>query len=59
MATDEKPTCTIVQGEPFWHSGAGWYWMDDEYPEDSGYVGAFETREKCVDHARACGYEVT
>lgn len=58
MADDEKPTCTIVQGWLFWHAGAGWYWMDDEYPEDSGYVGAFKTREECVDHARACGYEV-
>lgn len=57
--TDDKPTCSIREGADDWHDGAGWYWMDDDYPEDSGYVGAFATEQDCIEHARRCGYDTS
>ncbi len=35
-----------------WHDGPGWYWVDDEYPEDAGAVGAFATPEDAAAHVR-------
>jgi hypothetical protein len=35
--------------------GPGWYYWDDEYPEE-GVVGAFATREEAEAHAREAGY---
>lgn len=39
------------------HSGPGWYYYDDEYP-DEGSCGAFATREEAVAHAEAAEYRV-
>lgn len=52
----EDSTCTLHVGDPEWHDGAGWYYIDDEYPEE-GSCGAFDTWEQAADHAQSCGYE--
>ena len=54
---DDAPIAVIKQGDDTWHDGAGWYYVDDEYP-DEGSCGAFATRDEAVDHARESGYAV-
>ncbi len=56
--TSEPPTATLRLGDGTWHDGPGWYYVDDEYP-DEGSCGAFATAEQAADHARAAGYQVT
>lgn len=53
---DDKPLARIYEGDAGWHDGAGWYYVDDEYPEE-GSCGAFATREECAAHAAATGYQ--
>lgn len=55
--TVELPTVTIYEGDDTWHDGPGWYWVDDDYP-DEGSCGAFLTRAAAEAHAIACGYAV-
>ncbi len=38
-----------------WHDGNGWYYVDENYP-DEGSVGAFSTREEAVTHGEAADY---
>ena len=45
----------IYKGDDSWHDGAGWYWVDDEYPYE-GSCGAFHTVKEAESHARMCGY---
>lgn len=53
--TCDHPTATLyhVTGDDAkkWHDGSGWYYVDDEYPEDSGAVGAFTTEQEARTHA--------
>jgi len=53
----DKPTCTLyfATAEPAWHDGPGWYYIEDEYPEE-GSTGAFKTWEEAANHAEECGY---
>jgi hypothetical protein len=39
------------------YDGRGWYYYDEEYPEE-GSVGSFKTREEAENHALKTGYEV-
>ena len=51
---DERPTCTVH----YWtdaHDGEGYYYVDDEYPEE-GSVGAFKTLDELRAHAIEAGY---
>lgn len=48
----EQATATIYMGDDTWHSGPGFYWIADEYPEE-GSVGAFKTFEEAVASAAA------
>lgn len=50
-------TCTLYLGDNTWHDGPGWYFVDDEYP-DEGSWGAFETRRQATRAARRTGYKV-
>lgn len=54
----ECTSATIHLGDETWHDGPGWYYLDDEYP-DEGSVGAFATREEAEAHAKQCGYLMT
>ena len=49
---DDLPTASLYLGDETWHDGSGWYWIDDEYPEDTGMVGAFATPEDALAHVR-------
>lgn len=40
------------------HDGDGWYYWEDEYPEE-GSTGAFGTKAEAVAHAKDAGYNVT
>lgn len=53
---DDAETATVHLGDASWHDGAGWYYVDDEYPD--GSCGAFATKEEAIAHARASGYAV-
>lgn len=55
---EDRPTVTLYYGDETWHDGSGWYYIDDEYPED-GSCGAFTFRQDAEAHARECGYEIT
>ena len=48
-------TIVFMLGNADWHDGPGWYYFDSEYT-DEGSVGAFETRDEAVEHARADGW---
>jgi hypothetical protein len=56
--TDETTTVVLQQVPQHagakWHDGPGWYYWEEEYPEE-GSVGAFETRDEAMDHARESG----
>jgi hypothetical protein len=54
---DDAPTATLAEGDASWHDGPGWYYIDDEYP-DEGSCGAFSTRNEAIEHARAAGFRV-
>jgi len=54
---DDKPTATIHHGDAAWHDGVGWYYVDDEYP-DEGSCGAFATRDEAVARAVQDGFVV-
>lgn len=57
MSAESDPqVARLYRGDDTWHDGAGWYWFDDEYPEDSGAVGAFHTLKEAECHANMCGY---
>jgi hypothetical protein len=51
----DQPTATLyhvhVDAAWGWHDDAGWYYVDDEYPEDSGAVGSFPTEKDARSHA--------
>jgi hypothetical protein len=53
----DQPTCTFHLGDESWHGGPGWYFVDDDYP-DEGSAGAFGTREDAEKAATECGYYV-
>lgn len=57
MTGGDRPTATLYEGSRAWHDGPGWYYVDDEYPED-GSCGAFTTRAMAIDHAHRSGYAV-
>ncbi len=44
----------MVLVETHGHDGDGWYYWEEEYPEE-GSVGAFPTREEAIGHAEECG----
>ncbi|MCZ6870528.1 MAG: hypothetical protein O7G84_13585 [Gammaproteobacteria bacterium] len=48
------PTVTLYWGNDAWHDGPGWYYIDDEYPEDS--CGAFRWWGQAADHAASSEY---
>jgi hypothetical protein len=52
---DEVSVTVYLWGEEA-HDGAGYYYVEDEYPEE-GSVGAFKTLDEAVAHARE-SYEV-
>lgn len=57
---DDRPLATLSFAEPGggdWHDGPGWYYWDDDYP-DEGSIGAFATREEAEQHAVEAGYRV-
>jgi predicted GNAT family acetyltransferase len=54
--TDDLPMAVLFYTRTG-HDGAGWYYVDDEY-RDEGSVGAFATREKAIEHARAADYRI-
>lgn len=56
-AEAEDPTASLHKGDESWHDGPGWYYVDDDYP-DEGSCGAFATAEEARSHAEACGYDV-
>ncbi len=47
--------CRFYQGDITWHDGPGWYYVDDEYP-DEGSCGAFSTLDEAIAHAREATY---
>lgn len=51
----DAPTATLyhvhVDAGWQWHDGPGWYYVDDEYPEDSGAVGSFPDEAAARAHA--------
>lgn len=52
----ERATATVY----YWvqaHDGDGFYYVDDEYP-DEGSVGAFATMDEACTHARDAEYRV-
>jgi hypothetical protein len=49
---DDLPTAALYLGDETWHDGPGWYWVDEEYPEDMGAIGAFATPEEAAKHVR-------
>ena len=51
----DAPLARLYLGDETWHDGAGWYFVDDEYPED-GSCGAFPTRDEAKKHAENNGY---
>ncbi len=53
-AIDSSASATVERLEGAC-DGPGWYYWDDEYPEE-GVVGAFATREEAEAHAREAGY---
>lgn len=55
---DEKPTATVYEYGAEAHDGAGWYYVDDEYPEE-GSCGAFAAAAEAIAHAAEAGYAVT
>ena len=55
--SDDKATAVVVQWGADAHDGPGWYYYDEEYPEE-GSVGPFATREECVAHAETGDYAV-
>ncbi len=54
-STEEQPTCTIYWYGDDAHDGPGWYYVDDEYPEE-GSVGSFLTWQGAADHATKADY---
>jgi hypothetical protein len=54
---EDQPVALVEFGDAGWHSGPGWYYWDDEYP-DEGSVGVFQTREEAEAHAREAGYRI-
>lgn len=55
---EDDNTCSVYRGDREWHDGPGYYYVDDDYP-DEGSCGAFATLEECIAHARAVGYVPT
>lgn len=53
----DRATATVRLGDSLWHGGAGWYYVDDEYPEE-GSCGPFNTRLEAVEHAEKSDYYV-
>ena len=52
---DEPVRIQVKLGDAQWHDGPGWYYWEEEYP-DEGSCGSFPSREAAVEHARgACG----
>lgn len=60
MRDEDKSTATIHEATAAdaarWHGGAGFYWVDDEYPEDSGAVGPFVSFAEAKAHVESGGY---
>lgn len=54
----EPELATIHLGDETWHSGPGWYYVLDDYP-DEGSCGAFETAAAATAHAAAAGIQAT
>ena len=51
---EEATRIVLQQGDDSCHDGAGWYYWEEDYPEE-GSVGAFSTREEAVNHVRSSG----
>lgn len=58
MTANEQATATLHLGDCCWHSGPGWYYTIDDYP-DEGSCGEFATELEATEHARECGLEPT
>jgi len=54
MASDAPPA--LVMHCKHAHAGPGWYYADDNYP-DEGTCGAFKTEAEAVKHATDAGYQ--
>jgi hypothetical protein len=47
----EPTRIRVKKGDRTSHDGPGWYYWDEEYPEE-GACGAFPTKEAAVNHAK-------
>jgi len=54
--SDEPATVVVKKGDENWHDGPGWYYWEEEYPEE-GSCGAFPSRAAAVEHAEAQGHQ--
>lgn len=55
--SDDQCACTIYYWGADAHDGPGFYYVDDEYP-DEGSCGAFKRLEDARRHAAWSGYTV-
>ena len=57
LEEDDLAWAVLYRGDETWHAGPGWYYVDEEYP-DEGSCGSFETAEEAIRHAEAADYRV-
>jgi len=55
MREDKAIAVLVFYDEAY--DGPGWYYYDQEYPED-GSCGAFSSKEEAISHAESGDYEV-
>ena len=48
--SDEATRVVVREGDDTWHDGPGWYYWEEEYP-DEGSCGSFTTRTEAILHA--------
>lgn len=56
VPTERVGYIDLYEGDETWHSGAGWYYVEWEYPE--GSAGPYPSRDAAVAEARRNGCEV-